>query len=228
MNLSLTLCKASQLQVSVAAHNNQPNVFHRATLLMSNWSLFFLSDANTSLPALSLAQLIPSEQNLTSYYRYKGSLTTPGCTESVIWTLFENPIPLSMDQVSIKTHFLCIWMANFLLRISKPSSAFIFQYVLLHVNLSCLLDYSSSFEIKPQETLKRTWMFDAKAYTVAYRLQNYDNGPHDIAYFKGTKQFSNQFNINILYIFRYYTYRNPPFPFNTRQWWKAETLEKQI
>lgn len=28
---------------------------------------------------------------------------------------------------------------------------------------------------------------------IAYRLQNYDNGPHDIDYFKGTKQFLNQF-----------------------------------
>ncbi|KAK5859095.1 hypothetical protein PBY51_003186 [Eleginops maclovinus] len=54
---------------------------------------------NTSLIAISLAQLIPAEQNLTSYYRYKGSLTTPGCNEAVIWTLFESPIPLSMEQL---------------------------------------------------------------------------------------------------------------------------------
>ncbi|TKS83611.1 Carbonic anhydrase 4 [Collichthys lucidus] len=54
---------------------------------------------NTSLLPISLAQLIPSEQNMTSYYRYKGSLTTPSCTESVIWTLFEQPIPLNMDQL---------------------------------------------------------------------------------------------------------------------------------
>uniref|UniRef100_UPI0037E8C224 carbonic anhydrase 4a n=1 Tax=Semicossyphus pulcher TaxID=241346 RepID=UPI0037E8C224 len=57
------------------------------------------TNGSTSLPSVSLAQLIPAEQNLTSYYRYKGSLTTPGCTEAVVWTLFENPIPLSMDQL---------------------------------------------------------------------------------------------------------------------------------
>ncbi|KAM6910859.1 carbonic anhydrase 4a [Lycodopsis pacificus] len=57
------------------------------------------ANGNTSLHSVSLAQLIPAEQNLTTYYRYKGSLTTPGCTEAVIWTLFENPIPLSMEQL---------------------------------------------------------------------------------------------------------------------------------
>ncbi|XP_062262200.1 carbonic anhydrase 4a [Platichthys flesus] len=59
------------------------------------------TNGNTSLSSISLTQLIPSEQNLTSYYRYKGSLTTPGCTEAVIWTLFETPIPLSMDQLRV-------------------------------------------------------------------------------------------------------------------------------
>ncbi|XP_059207629.1 carbonic anhydrase 4a [Centropristis striata] len=57
------------------------------------------SGANTTLPPISLAQLIPPEQNLTSFYRYKGSLTTPGCTESVVWTLFENTIPLNFEQL---------------------------------------------------------------------------------------------------------------------------------
>ncbi|XP_041742633.1 carbonic anhydrase 4 isoform X3 [Coregonus clupeaformis] len=57
--------------------------------------------ANTTLASVSLEQLIPPQQNLTNYYRYKGSLTTPGCTESVIWTVFEKPIPLSRDQLRV-------------------------------------------------------------------------------------------------------------------------------
>ncbi|XP_029704430.1 carbonic anhydrase 4a [Takifugu rubripes] len=57
------------------------------------------TNGNASLPSISLAQLIPPEKNLTSFYRYKGSLTTPKCTESVVWTLFESPVPLSADQL---------------------------------------------------------------------------------------------------------------------------------
>ncbi|XP_034744985.1 carbonic anhydrase 4-like isoform X1 [Etheostoma cragini] len=59
------------------------------------------TNSNTSLSSVSLAQLIPPEKNLTNFYRYKGSLTTPGCTEAVIWTVFENTIPLSMDQLRV-------------------------------------------------------------------------------------------------------------------------------
>uniref|UniRef100_A0A8C5B9E4 Carbonic anhydrase n=1 Tax=Gadus morhua TaxID=8049 RepID=A0A8C5B9E4_GADMO len=52
-------------------------------------------------PSRCLDQLIPARQNLTTYYRYKGSLTTPGCTESVVWTLFEHTIPLSKEQLQV-------------------------------------------------------------------------------------------------------------------------------
>lgn len=102
MTLSSTLCEASKPQVGIEVQYNRlkswlHNIFTNVSSLAP-----LCSDDNTSLLSISLAQLIPSEQNLTSYYRYKGSLTTPGCTEAVIWTLFENPIPLSMDQVRIK------------------------------------------------------------------------------------------------------------------------------
>ncbi|NXE55597.1 CAH4 anhydrase, partial [Casuarius casuarius] len=49
---------------------------------------------------LPLDSLIPREEDLTRYYRYTGSLTTPDCHENVIWTVFEKPVELSLAQVS--------------------------------------------------------------------------------------------------------------------------------
>uniref|UniRef100_A0A665TUS4 Carbonic anhydrase n=1 Tax=Echeneis naucrates TaxID=173247 RepID=A0A665TUS4_ECHNA len=75
--------------------------FYEVTILTEIFHQSYKFVLNTSLAGISLSQLIPSEQNLTTYYRYKGSLTTPGCTEAVIWTLFESPIPLSADQLQV-------------------------------------------------------------------------------------------------------------------------------
>ncbi|XP_026099934.1 carbonic anhydrase 4 [Carassius auratus] len=57
------------------------------------------TNGNTTLRKISLNQLILPEANMTNYYRYDGSLTTPGCTEAVVWTVFENPIPLDIQQL---------------------------------------------------------------------------------------------------------------------------------
>lgn len=46
---------------------------------------------------LLLHELLP--KNKASFFRYEGSLTTPGCGEAVVWTVFENSIPISFDQV---------------------------------------------------------------------------------------------------------------------------------
>nr|AAL72625.1 carbonic anhydrase [Aedes aegypti] len=43
----------------------------------------------------------PLPKNRTSYFRYEGSLTTPTCAESVIWTVFTESLPVSLDQVEL-------------------------------------------------------------------------------------------------------------------------------
>ena len=59
-----------------------------------------LSGATVSMTEeFSLEDIIAD--GLGDYYRYSGSLTTPPCYESVIWTVFENPIPISSSQVNI-------------------------------------------------------------------------------------------------------------------------------
>uniref|UniRef100_A0A8C9EXZ5 carbonic anhydrase n=1 Tax=Pavo cristatus TaxID=9049 RepID=A0A8C9EXZ5_PAVCR len=47
-----------------------------------------------------LGTLLPHVAQLSRYYRYQGSLTTPDCSEAVIWTLFEEPVGISREQVT--------------------------------------------------------------------------------------------------------------------------------
>ncbi|XP_063002605.1 carbonic anhydrase 4 [Elgaria multicarinata webbii] len=53
----------------------------------------------TEMSAVCLDSLIPKAEDLTQFYRYTGSLTTPECSENVIWTLFEKPIQLGLEQI---------------------------------------------------------------------------------------------------------------------------------
>ncbi|GLH12008.1 Carbonic anhydrase 15 [Gryllus bimaculatus] len=47
----------------------------------------------------SPASLLPHDTS--KFYRYYGSLTTPGCDESVVWTVLSNSLPLSNKQISL-------------------------------------------------------------------------------------------------------------------------------
>jgi carbonic anhydrase len=47
---------------------------------------------------LLIDKMLPFDRNL--FYRYKGSLTTPPCSESVTFILFANPIKISHFQVN--------------------------------------------------------------------------------------------------------------------------------
>uniref|UniRef100_A0A7N8YNG7 Alpha-carbonic anhydrase domain-containing protein n=1 Tax=Mastacembelus armatus TaxID=205130 RepID=A0A7N8YNG7_9TELE len=49
-----------------------------------------------SIPAFDVQSLLPKD--LGRYYRYNGSLTTPPCYQSVIWTLFHERVQISMME----------------------------------------------------------------------------------------------------------------------------------
>ncbi|XP_075381208.1 carbonic anhydrase 14 isoform X2 [Mycteria americana] len=51
----------------------------------------------TAVPSFSLQDLLPPRLDL--YYRYNGSLTTPPCFQSVLWTLFQQPVRISLAQL---------------------------------------------------------------------------------------------------------------------------------
>lgn len=49
-----------------------------------------------------LMGLLP-KHNMSQYYRYHGSLTTPPCSQAVVWTLYQVPIYISWSQVRLQT-----------------------------------------------------------------------------------------------------------------------------
>ncbi|XP_058489006.1 carbonic anhydrase 4b [Solea solea] len=55
---------------------------------------------STTVSGISLNMFIPPSDNMTKYFRYDGSLTTPNCDEAVVWSVFENTIPLSKKQLA--------------------------------------------------------------------------------------------------------------------------------
>jgi carbonic anhydrase len=46
---------------------------------------------------INMAAFLPAER---SYFRYQGSLTTPPCSEDVLWTVFKNSISCSTAQIA--------------------------------------------------------------------------------------------------------------------------------
>lgn len=50
-----------------------------------------------------LSTLLPPAHHLSRYYRYQGSLTTPDCSEVVVWTLFEELVEIGQEQVPART-----------------------------------------------------------------------------------------------------------------------------
>ncbi len=51
-------------------------------------------------PSLTLdpLQLLPENRN---YYTYMGSLTTPPCSEGVLWMVMKHPMPVSPEQIAV-------------------------------------------------------------------------------------------------------------------------------
>ena len=47
---------------------------------------------------LDLNALLPQDRR---YYTYMGSLTTPPCSEGVLWLVMQQPVPMSAQQIDI-------------------------------------------------------------------------------------------------------------------------------
>jgi carbonic anhydrase len=65
--------------------------------LWNNLPLEVDQDVTPSVP-IDLNALLPENR---AYYTYMGSLTTPPCSEDVLWMVFKQPMPVSAEQVGI-------------------------------------------------------------------------------------------------------------------------------
>jgi carbonic anhydrase len=69
-------------------------------LIQTIWNNLPL-EKGEALPApgvIDLNKLLPENRG---YYTYMGSLTTPPCSEGVLWMVMQQPVPVSADQIGI-------------------------------------------------------------------------------------------------------------------------------
>ncbi|XP_006141815.1 carbonic anhydrase 12 isoform X2 [Tupaia chinensis] len=66
-------------------------------------------DQKVPVPGFNIEELLPERP--AEYYRYRGSLTTPPCHPTVLWTVFRNPVQVSQDQLlDLETTLYCTHM----------------------------------------------------------------------------------------------------------------------
>ncbi len=83
------------VEVALLIQQGKPN-----SLVQTIWNNMPLEKNETVAPpgTIDLSQLLPVNRQ---YYTYMGSLTTPPCTEGVLWVVYKEPIELSQEQISI-------------------------------------------------------------------------------------------------------------------------------
>uniref|UniRef100_A0A1A8N0L8 carbonic anhydrase n=1 Tax=Nothobranchius pienaari TaxID=704102 RepID=A0A1A8N0L8_9TELE len=65
--------------------------------ILNHMSRVRYADQKAFIPAFDVQSLFP--EDLGRYYRYNGSLTTPPCYQSVIWTVFHERVQISKAQL---------------------------------------------------------------------------------------------------------------------------------
>ncbi|KAJ8259675.1 hypothetical protein GJAV_G00172150 [Gymnothorax javanicus] len=64
---------------------------------ISNLAKVKYAGQSMTITSVNVRSMLP--ENLSHFYRYQGSLTTPPCFESILWTVFDTPITLSHNQI---------------------------------------------------------------------------------------------------------------------------------
>ncbi|KAG7227099.1 hypothetical protein INR49_022446 [Caranx melampygus] len=64
---------------------------------ISNLDKIKYAGQSMNISSINVRSMLP--ENLNHFFRYQGSLTTPPCYESILWTVFDTPITLSHNQI---------------------------------------------------------------------------------------------------------------------------------
>ncbi|XP_069805358.1 carbonic anhydrase 14 [Dendropsophus ebraccatus] len=65
--------------------------------IINNLEKITYADQSVPIPSFNVEELLP--EGLDQYFRYAGSLTTPPCYQSVVWTVFYNKVQISRSQM---------------------------------------------------------------------------------------------------------------------------------
>uniref|UniRef100_A0A8C4SBP7 Alpha-carbonic anhydrase domain-containing protein n=1 Tax=Erpetoichthys calabaricus TaxID=27687 RepID=A0A8C4SBP7_ERPCA len=68
------------------------------------FNFVFSAGDYVSLHSFDVHELLPKQMD--KYFRYNGSLTTPPCSQTVLWTVFAQSVQLSRQQVAVLSPFI--------------------------------------------------------------------------------------------------------------------------
>ncbi|KAM6907212.1 carbonic anhydrase IV c [Xenentodon cancila] len=77
--------------------------------------------SSTVISNFRLSDFIPASKDLHSYYRYVGSMTTPGCEQAVAWTLFHKTLSISSKQLDAVVKQCRFWTGMPMTDIFRPT-----------------------------------------------------------------------------------------------------------
>ncbi|XP_062392965.1 carbonic anhydrase IV c [Sardina pilchardus] len=93
---------------------------HFDTVLEALRRVRFIGNTS-SVAAFKLSDIIPPAHELSAYYRYAGSMTTPACNEAVIWTIFHRTLPASHRQLVEVAGEVWYWTGKPMTNIFRPA-----------------------------------------------------------------------------------------------------------
>ncbi|XP_072301704.1 carbonic anhydrase IV c [Eucyclogobius newberryi] len=77
--------------------------------------------SSTEVKNFRLSDIVPPAPELHSYYRYVGSMTTPGCEQAVAWTVFKKTLAISSRQLSAIVSTCRFWTGQPMIDNFRPA-----------------------------------------------------------------------------------------------------------